>query len=45
MVKTLVGDALLFVAGIIGIPVAILILGTPIVLFVRLLINLGGRLL
>lgn len=44
MVKTLLSDAAIFVAAIIGIPLAILVLGTPIVLLVRLLIEIARRL-
>ena len=44
MVKRLFGDAAIFVASIAGIPLAILVVGTPIVLVARLLIEIARRL-
>jgi len=44
-VRTLLEDAVLLVLIVIGLPLAILLLGTPIVLLVRLLIAIAQRLL
>ena len=44
-VRTWLGDALLLVLIVIGLPLAILLVGTPIVMLVRLLIAIGQRLL
>ena len=42
-VATAIGDALGFTGAILAVPIAILIVGTPIVLFARLVIWLVGR--
>jgi hypothetical protein len=44
MVKTLLSDAALLIAMIIAIPLAIVLVGAPIVLLVRLLIEIFERL-
>ena len=44
MVKTLLGDGAIAVAVMLSIPVAILLVGAPIVLVVRLLMAIGNRL-
>lgn len=44
-VRTLLEDAALLVLIVIGLPLAILLVGTPIVMLVRLLIAIAQRLL
>ena len=44
-VSTLLGDAALLVLIVIGLPLMILLVGTPIVMLVRLLIAIAQRLL
>ena len=43
MVKTLLSDAALLIAIIIAVPLAIVLLGAPIALLVRLLIEVAQR--